>query len=123
MLVGAQSHANVSEWQQILQSGFYIITFSFAVFVLTIFSYDVADRKNREDQKKDRYRRAINLAKENDAFEILPKINFFFEKENTQDGLYITEVYIMGEKYRIITDREAETLKAVYKVDDGEKEQ
>lgn len=101
-----------------VQSLLYIITFVLTVFITTTYTISEYEKKIWLKNRKERIKKAINLAKENDSFVDFPKINFYYAKEDYGNilGQFIVEVYINDKNYRIITDMNADTLHAVYEV-------
>lgn len=107
-------------WQSVL----YILTFVNATFIITVFSMEARDRKKWLENKQTRIQRAINLAKENNAFKEYQPINFYYANENfgVFPNQFIVEVFLGQDKeYRIVTDLEAEILYAVYPIEQNKK--
>ncbi|MBI2415637.1 MAG: hypothetical protein HYV33_03185 [Candidatus Kerfeldbacteria bacterium] len=114
--IGSNSNNSTSDNLGFIQAVFYILAFVLTIFIITTYTIDFSDRKKWEENKKDRVRKAINLAKENDGFKIFPRINFAYAKEDSQNRQFIVEVTIDQKNYKIVTDTDAENLYAVYEV-------
>lgn len=102
-----------------VQAILYIIVFTGSVLILTTYTLGEYDKNRWDRNKKERIKRAINLAVENESFKQFPKINFCYAKETTNfPSQLIVEVCIGETNYRIITDSSAEILYAVQEVVD-----
>lgn len=104
-----------------LQSIFYILIVSFSVYLFAAYSIKISVKKKEEETKRERPRKAISLAIENDAFESLPRVSFIrsYKNDGNSNG-YTVEVRLgTDKKYKIVTDDEVEELKEVVLIDDN----
>lgn len=133
--IGGSLQEGNHPWWALFQAFCYIITITSSVFFIVIYSIEIKEKKNKEENSILRARRAISLAIEHDAFEDFPRINFIkaldFEKDssakattqvatdsNLPDG-FTVHIKISNEgksqNYIITTNEDATVLKDVRK--------
>lgn len=120
-VIGTTQFNSNDSWLVALQSIFYMLIVSFSVYLFAAYSIRISIKKKEEETKRERPRKAINLAMENDAFENLPRVSFIrsYKNEGNKDG-YTVEVQLGDKtKYKIVTDDEVEELKEVILIDNN----
>ena len=107
----------ISQWIIFIQALLYILTFVFTVFILMTFALDLFQKKQWEVVRKEKIKKAIDLAVSYGSFPEFPKIIYQSANEvySYPIGLVVT-VKIDDNIYLIQTDSQADVLYSVIKM-------